>query len=326
MTSKNRTPTSLQDGEIIRHAERDEFHEVLELLRLAFPQVPTRYFESIVLDDPEYDPRYSLVIEQNGKFISHLQIFARLMNIGDRSVRFGGIGSVGTPPLYRRRGYATQLLRYAVEFMEEDGFAGSLLFTGIQSFYAKLGWMSIHRRQIELPLAGITSDLSPDTRLRPMTEAHLPDVSNLADSFHPDCTGRVVREKGCWLRNRPWLYEDKRWVLLKKGALGGFICCRPWTDQALLITEFAYDAERLMPSDFFSALHQIAYQSESRRILGSFLFDTNLRTYLENSTLAYQEQIDSCMMWRDLGKHSYYKELEKSVQEGTFLFWETDAF
>ncbi len=326
MTSRSDISKCLKEGEIIRHAERDELDEVLDLLRLAFPQVPRHYFESIVVDDPEYDPRYSLVIEHNEKFVSHLQIFARSVMIDGDRVRFGGIGSVGTPPAYRRRGYATVLLRHAIAFMQEEGFEGSLLFTGIQGFYAKLGWMSIHRRLIELPLPGIAPESSSRVSVVKMEQKHLRRVSSLADSFHPDATGRIVREPGHWLRPRLWLFEDERWVVLRNDCVVGFFCCRPWTEQAMLVSEFAYDDQQLTPADFFAMLHRIAYRGEWRRILGNFLFDSGLHTYLEQSTLAYQEQIDSCMMWRDLGESSHYKQLERSAQEGSFLFWETDAF
>ncbi len=327
MGIKTRYSRPLEPGEVIRHAERDEFDRVLELLRHAFPHVPPRYFETLVLEDPEYDPRYSLVIELDGVFRSHVQIFPRSMMIDGRAVRFGGIGNVGTHPAYRRRGYATRLLRYAIDLMKEEKFEGSLLFTDIPRFYAKLGWSSIPRPVVEMVVFSRNFRPSPDLSLAPMRPEHLEIVRELADSFHTTVTGRVVRDEGFWFRPRPWV-EEQAWVVLRSSSMVGFYFCVPGKERTLRVSEYAYKSGRngLSPADFFAVLQEIGLRANASHLVGNFLFDRELRSFLEESTLAFQERMDCTMMWLDLGRRKHLKLLEQAVRDGSLLFWDTDAF
>ena len=327
MDSKILAPRPFRNGEVIRHAERDEYGKILDLLRLAFPQVPSKFFETMVLSDPDYDPRYSLVIEQDGHFRSHLQIYARTMVINSRSVRFGGIGNVGTPPAYRRCGYGTALLLHAIDLMKKERFEGSLLFTDIGDFYAKLRWVPIHRRLIELAVFTSGHSISPGVLLTRMKPEHLDGIRELAESFHTNRTGRIVRGENYWSRARPWA-EERGWLVLRGGSIVGFFFCLPHKDRTLLISEYAYrpGLNGLPPSDFFAMLQEIAAREGNMHILGNFLFEPEIRAYLESSTLAFRERTDSFMMWRDLGQRKYSKQLETAARGGTLLFWETDAF
>lgn len=327
MVSRILAPRAFRAGEVIRHAERDEFDAVLDLLRLAFPHVPSRFFEALVLGDPEYDARYSLVVEQDGYFRSHLQIFARTMVIHGRPVRLGGIGNVGTHPAYRRRGYATALLTHAIDLMRKEGFEGSLLFTGIGIFYAKLGWVPIHRRLIELAVFTNGPGVRPGIHVTRLESEYLTGVRELADSFHTDRTGRIVRGEHYWSQPRPWT-EERRWVILRGEVVVGFFFGLPQTDRTLLVSEYAYKSGTggLAPADFLAVLQEIARRESALHVLGSFLFDSELRAYLEHSTLAFQERISSSMMWRDLGRRKHVTHLDEAAREGTLLFWETDAF
>lgn len=56
-------------------------------------------------------------------------------------VPVGGIGNVVTAQAHRRRGLASRLLRLAIDRMQADGAAASLLY-GIDGFYERFGWRS----------------------------------------------------------------------------------------------------------------------------------------------------------------------------------------
>ena len=51
-----------------------------------------------------------------------------------------GIASVSTKVEYRGRGLSSQLLKMAIERMQENGIQISMLFSSLYKHYGKLGW------------------------------------------------------------------------------------------------------------------------------------------------------------------------------------------
>ena len=80
------------------------------------------------------------VIREDDRIVASTAIFPHDTRLGDVRLRIGGINGVSTDTPYRRRGYATQVLRSCIERMAELGCHVSLLSTGVPSWYRKLGW------------------------------------------------------------------------------------------------------------------------------------------------------------------------------------------
>lgn len=62
-------------------------------------------------------PEWRLLLTDAGEPVSHLKVVTRLGAVGGTPARLGGIGSVMTPAGLRGRGYASELMRRAAEFM-----------------------------------------------------------------------------------------------------------------------------------------------------------------------------------------------------------------
>ena len=60
----------------------------------------------------------------------------------------GGIANVATLPEFRGKGYSTACLKQTIAVMEGDAMDFSLLFTGINGYYERQGYISRKRDNI----------------------------------------------------------------------------------------------------------------------------------------------------------------------------------
>jgi ribosomal protein S18 acetylase RimI-like enzyme len=73
----------------------------------------------------------------------------------------GGVAGVATDPAYRGQGHASRLMEELIGAMQAAGCRWSLLFTMVNSFYARLGWRTFTTRYRE-------GRLAQDTDMRPI--------------------------------------------------------------------------------------------------------------------------------------------------------------
>ncbi len=326
------------EGEIIRHIEEDEFDEVLDLLESAFPHVSREFFRSITIDDPNYDPRFSLAIDRDGVLLSFLQIFDRTLWVEGDKVRIGGIGSVGTAPQHRRRGYGTALILESIEVMQKARMDASILFTTIQPFYARHGWKSIKQKYQEIPLpklvfSGIDEKKIPEMRDEwiiwnageDIPPRQLRSIKSIYNKTLPTQTGKIIRDPEYWSQSVKWC-RDAGAIIKESGSTRSYFRYRLIEDSVMLITEYglatARDAERLI-----DAMILLARENQVCSLLGCFFANRGLRKYLENSPLPLQEQPNRYLMWNDLGsKKPFLPILNAAAEKHNFCYWITDAF
>lgn len=97
-----------------------------------------RYFEH----DPAFRDDLCFVAVDDGRIVSTLQVFGKLVRADGALLRVGGVGNVYTEPAYRDRRLAGALLERAIAAMDRQGFDASLLFAIKLDFYAHYGWRS----------------------------------------------------------------------------------------------------------------------------------------------------------------------------------------
>ena len=199
----------------IRSARREDFPAVYDLLRVCFRNERIEYFIHQTEDDSTHRLHHTRVAEVDGRIVSHVRIFERQMRVRDVTVRVGGIGSVATYPEYEGRGFATALLRDAIERMEGAGHALSFLFTGLLSFYGRLGWrvipQTIHTAQPE-EVSGVSA--AGGTSVRPFTSGDLPAVARVYRRATEGKTGAVVRSERYWRDHMTWVRDDPEGFLV----------------------------------------------------------------------------------------------------------------
>lgn len=133
-----------QDHTEYRAARDDEIEACVELQHQVFrpheDDAPDRY-RSYVRDDPSYRPGLSRVALVEGRIVSHLRIWERVLNVRGTTLKAGGVGSLLCLPEYRGRGIASGVLADAERFFLEEGYDLGLLFTIIGTpYYDNRGW------------------------------------------------------------------------------------------------------------------------------------------------------------------------------------------
>lgn len=80
------------------------------------------------------------IIKCNKEIVGHVGIYPAYVKTDEIKLKVGIIFGVATHPNYRGRGFASTLLRDAVNKMKKENYDISILWTGIPEFYRKLGW------------------------------------------------------------------------------------------------------------------------------------------------------------------------------------------
>jgi GNAT superfamily N-acetyltransferase len=185
----------------------DEFETCLDVWDAAFSDTPREYFRKYFTGDPWFHPEYTRCAFEQTQMVAALQIVRREVRVGQVTLTMGGIANVGTVPARRSRGYSTQLLREAIALMENEGFDFSMLFTGIHSFYARLGWESVPiqvieaniRDELPMPVAGY--------RIRPLADSDLEALCTCYEQCNAGRSLTVVRSPAYV---RGWTRWDER--------------------------------------------------------------------------------------------------------------------
>jgi GNAT superfamily N-acetyltransferase len=108
-------------------------------------------------------------IFRSGQLICGCVVYARQLHIGHGLVPTACIGAVMTHPDYRGRGLAARLMRDVIEYATARG-DGLLLLDGINDFYDRFGFVSVHNwTQFTFQLDEVLAGPRPERSLRPAT-------------------------------------------------------------------------------------------------------------------------------------------------------------
>ena len=185
------------------------------------------FFSRIVKFDPWYDLNNTRACFVDGRVASVVVIFERPMRIGNSVVRMGGLGSVGTHPDHRKKGYSSQVLLDTADHLATSCFDLSLLFTDINDHYAKAGWVTypVTFRSINLSNLPKLETAAEVLVEKYDVETDLPEVMSIYDQFNQSRTGTTVRDQAYW-RNQPkWRGQDPDlfWLARQEGKIVAYL-------------------------------------------------------------------------------------------------------
>ena len=124
------------------------------------------YFRRYFFGDVEWLPYYTQVAVEDGEIVSAVQICKRTVPCGEYRLVMGGIANVATLPEHRGKGYNTECMKRAIAVMEADAMDFSLLFTGINAYYARLGYCDMPRPNLAGTLRESLAPLALPYRVR----------------------------------------------------------------------------------------------------------------------------------------------------------------
>lgn len=84
-----------------------------------------------------------IIVESNGRAISHVGLLLDTVSVGEESVEVAGVGAVVSVPEVQGKGYSQQAMRRALSVMREEmevEFGMLFCLERLVPFYARQGW------------------------------------------------------------------------------------------------------------------------------------------------------------------------------------------
>ncbi len=240
---------------VVRNPKPEELTTVWEVLCGAFGEEPRERFRRQIWEDSTFAVEQIRIAEVDGKIVSHVWVAERpVFYRGQAILPMGGIGGVGTLPEYRGQGLATLLLEDAIAYMNRKGHAISMLFTGINPFYARLGWADFPEWRFRLKVQRLPDKgQAPEGYfVRPCElDKDLPELQAIYRKHVEKLQLSLchARPDNFWLDGHPQYLglKPSHVVVMGRGTrdegrLVGYACAFA-TEQGIRLTEFAYDPE-----------------------------------------------------------------------------------
>ena len=183
-----------------RGLRKTEMAEMIDLQCVVFMKDGHERYRRYLLEDSSYDWDQSRVGVVDGRIVSTLRIWDRILRVGSRDVRMGGIGGLGTHPDFRGRGCGTLLVDDAAVYMRRAGYHIGALFTEIPCrFYRRPGWASLPRNFFRLVPRHISPSKQHPWQVEPFVEGRdLEAVTRLHESYNRVRSGVLVRPRAYW--------------------------------------------------------------------------------------------------------------------------------
>ena len=261
--------------------------------------------------DPEKSPRLDLdlvyVVEEGGEARATAAVLPMEIFVDGRARPLGGVAAVAAHPAYRRRGYAGELMRAALDGMHERGMHLSMLDPFSHSFYRAYGY-ELATEAVEYTLS--PSDLPPSPqqkRVRAYAPDDLPKMVTLLEeeaARRPCC---VRRGEGRWRQvlaredQEAAVYEDGGGVegyLIYEQRAGGeepprtlrvseLVARTPAARSALISFAAAYD-----PHDY-----KVSLSTSRGEPLHPFLRDSHVEARLEPGLMLRLVDVEGALGW-----------------------------
>ena len=219
--------------------------------------------ERITLTDEGRCIRASLTVGDEAA--SGMVIWKHDMRIGTAVVRMGGIGGVQTKRGHRRKGYAAQVMRAGVKYMQEHDFDLSILF-GIQDFYHRWHYVPVMAGSV-LRLA--TRDAERAAKRHGVRAAREGDMIAIRRMYHRNSygkTGRLMRPRRGWRGFRlgsHWGTGAVAYVIVQKDRVVGYFVLDDRADRCV-VAELGYD-----DVDVFRSMVKVFAQEAIKRRTGT---------------------------------------------------------
>ena len=186
----------------IRAIRENEKEECIALWRAVWPGDNDAYFRRYFEGDVEWLPYYTQVAIADGRLVSAVHICKRTVACGPFKLTMGGIANVATLPEYRGKGLNTACLSQAVAVMEADAMDFSLLFTGINDYYARLGYSTLSASRLRAVIKSHHPPTPSSFAVRDLLPDDLPALFGLYDQYNVERPIAVQRTPAYW---RDWI-------------------------------------------------------------------------------------------------------------------------
>lgn len=188
----------------IRAPHPSELDEMLELMCRAF-DLEVELARDIFYSDPFFDLLQRRVLVNKGKLISCLTVVPGVFALGSARIPVAGIAGVATDEAFRRRGYASALLRDTIRWLYDQKTPLAMLYPFSPRYYRKFGWeIASVEWTCEIPSL-ILPPYSESRFVRSYRAGDLDHLCRLHDVHLHNTAGSFVREQARW----QWILRQK---------------------------------------------------------------------------------------------------------------------
>ena len=312
----------------VRAARAHELDEIVDLMCLAYRPESRPRFENHLRADSSYRLDQSRVCIVDGKIVSYVRVSDRPIRIGKAVVRMGGIGGVSTHPEHRHRGYSTATLEDAIRYMEREGYDLSMLFTGIQPFYARLGWVPFpeHAFSMELRRTGFVKGQRPLEKsayeVRAFSyDSDLNRVLSIYNAHNRTRTGTLVRSDRYWRDGHsqymgvlPSLVAERERTTTVRGEIGAYAGIS-FHEHGIRIREMGYVEPEALAA-LVRALLRDAYDRKAKWIAGPLQRSHPMVELLsEEARSPLSHSLSEGMMLRGIRLRSIFEKIASELED-----------
>jgi predicted acetyltransferase len=140
---------------------------------------------------------------ENEELAAKLHLLPLASFFGETEYKMGGLAGVATYPEFRRKGYVRELIKFTLEYMNENGFSISMLHPFSVPFYRKYGWELFSNKLI---VSLKKSDLIPFQSVpgymkRYTKETHPDSLETVYNQYTKLFNGMLLRTREWWLKS-----------------------------------------------------------------------------------------------------------------------------
>jgi len=227
-----------------RTLRREEFDELINMLNRIFRLEEHGHNLSFWRGVYDHDLEDILVIEEDGRVVSHVSVFPFQISVRGSQLKVGEVGGVVTDEKYRMRGFASSLLKYSIEKMTQEGYDLSSL-GGYRDRYGRWGWelageecvYTIDRRSVQ----AVKDTTGVESWRYVGGELDLKKIAELHDS-------EPIRTLRSWqhyqlLFNNPITRKMETWLAEVSGLGSSYLVLNRQGERAAAIVEFGGNPE-----------------------------------------------------------------------------------
>lgn len=195
----------------VRAATDGDLESAAELMAEAFSYGNAAEYEEILSEvrrTAHEDPASSLDDLRVGILdevvVSAVAIRPKSIHVSGSVLSLGGVAGVCTRESHRGAGYNTAVLRDAIAYIERQAHDISLLYTGINGYYERLGWRTfdhVMHHRVAVPDGSLATPFTGSVRA--VAADDLPAMRAIYNTTNVDKAGPVVRDGVYWAYYTP---------------------------------------------------------------------------------------------------------------------------
>ncbi|MEN6519694.1 MAG: GNAT family N-acetyltransferase [Armatimonadota bacterium] len=296
---------------IIRGIKPDEFDTCLDLWDKSFVNTSRSYFKRYFYGDPWFTPEYTRVCEDEGRIVSAVQIVRREVRCGSSTLVMGGISNVGTLPGSQGKGYSSATMRDAIEVMFDAGMDFSMLFTGINPYYERLGYCTI-----DFPVGASSPKprLTPaDTpySVRPYDNKDAKAVVSIYNEFNSDIALSTIRTPGYWsgFAINPEAEHFDIWVAECDDEIVGYVAGHAYRNSYQISEVCCREAHETSLRPLMHKVWDLATQVHAEELICRLSYYSTINTAIAEIALPLKPKTCSYMMLKVLNLRNMFERL-----------------